>query len=466
MRFVMTGLSTPQNNIYLAGSLPALFAKTATPIIMVMGVNGLFTVVDAYFLGAYVGADALTAVTLMFPLYMLLVALATLVSNGFASIFARLVGGGDQHEARTVFAQAIQLALIVCMALIVLFLVFGNALSLMAANGDTALAGMGYTYISVLVLCSPLGFVLSINIAAMRSQGLLTAMTAIMLMSAFLNITFNYLFIVILGGGVAGSAWGTVLAEFCAILAVLLYWQRTYRNAGPRPGLIGSGWSHWGELLALGAPSSLGYIGLSLSAGLTLYCLQLWAGDTYPATAGAFGIITRLITFSFLPLLGLSMAFQTIAGNNYGARMAMRTDRSIILAIFLALIYCVGVEITFLFTRHQIGFIFVDDYAIVSEIARILPYTVITMIIFGPMMMIGCYFQAIGDAPRAALLGLSRTYLFALPLTFLLPFWFGEPGIWYAGIAAELLVLMTTALVLAHRQRAGGNRWGLFEAGR
>ena len=56
----MTGLSTPDENIYLAGSLPALFAKTATPIIVVMGVNGLFTVVDAYFLGAYVGADALT----------------------------------------------------------------------------------------------------------------------------------------------------------------------------------------------------------------------------------------------------------------------------------------------------------------------------------------------------------------------------------------------------------------------
>jgi hypothetical protein len=57
----------------------------------------------------------------------------------------------------------------------------------MAANGDTALAGMGYTYISVLVLCSPLVFVLSINIAAMRSEGLLTAMTAIMLMSALLE---------------------------------------------------------------------------------------------------------------------------------------------------------------------------------------------------------------------------------------------------------------------------------------
>jgi Na+-driven multidrug efflux pump len=130
------------------------------------------------------------------------------------------------------------------------------------------------------------------------------------------------------------------------------------------------------------------------------------------------------------------MAFQTIAGNNYGARMAMRTDRSIILAIFLALIYCVGVEITFLFTRHQIGFIFVDDYAIVSEIARILPYTVITMIIFGPMMMIGCYFQAIGDAPRAALLGLSRTYLFRLA----------------ADLPAAVLVRRTGDLVRRHRR--------------
>jgi len=460
----MTGSSTPEENIYLAGSLPALFARTATPIIVVMGVNGLFTVVDAYFLGAYVGADALTAVTLMFPLYMLLVALSTLVSNGFASVFARLIGGGERDRAHTVFAQAVQLALVVCAILIALFLLFGNALSLMAANGDAGLAGMGYTYISILILCSPLVFVLSISIASLRSEGLLTAMAAITLMSALLNITFDYLFIVQLGAGVAGSAYGTVLAQFCAMAAVLIYRSRSGSKSGSRRGVHGFGYNHWGELLALGAPSSLGYIGLSLSAGLTLYCLQLWAGETYAATAGAFGIITRLITFSFLPLLGLSMAFQTIAGNNFGAKLAARTDRSIILALVMALIYCVTVELIFLFARSEIGFIFIDDSAIVGEIARILPYTVMVMFIFGPLMMIGSYFQAIGDAPRAALLGLSRTYLFALPLTFALPFWFGEPGIWYAGIVAEMLVLITTVLVLMHRSKSRGNRWGLLEA--
>jgi vacuolar-type H+-ATPase subunit I/STV1 len=136
------------------------------------------------------------------------------------------------------------------------------------------------------------------------------------------------------------------------------------------------------------------------------------------------------------------MAFQTIAGNNYGARLPARTDGSIKLALLLALVYCVTVELVFLSTRSRIGYIFIRDDAIVGEIARILPFVVFTMFIFGPVMMIGSYFQAIGDAPRAALLGLSRTYMFALPLTFMLPFWFGEPGIWYAGIVAELLVMI------------------------
>jgi putative MATE family efflux protein len=460
----MTGLSTPHDNIYLAGPLPALFARTATPIIVVMGVNGLFTVVDAYFLGVYVGADALTAVTLMFPLYMLLVALSTLVSNGFASVFARLVGGGDRDRAHIVFAQAVQLALVVCAVLIALFLMAGNNLSLMAANGNAALAGMGYTYISILILCSPLVFVLSINIAALRSEGLLTAMAAITLMSALLNILFDYLFIVELGAGVAGSAYGTVLAQLCAMTAVILYRKSTASGTPARRMRLWPGSGHWRELLALGAPSSLGYIGMSLSAGLTLYCLQLWAAETYAATAGAFGIITRLITFTFLPLLGLSMAFQTIAGNNYGARLPARTDGSIKLALMLALVYCVTVELVFLSTRSRIGYIFIRDDVIVGEIARILPFVVFTMFIFGPVMMIGSYFQAIGDAPRAALLGLSRTYMFALPLTFMLPFWFGEPGIWYAGIVAELLVMITAMLVLMHRKRRTGKRWGLLEA--
>lgn len=80
------------SNQYTNGPVTQVFIKTAAPIILMMLVNGSFTVVDAYFLGAFVGADALTAVTSMFPLFMLLVALSSLVSTGFASVMARFTG--------------------------------------------------------------------------------------------------------------------------------------------------------------------------------------------------------------------------------------------------------------------------------------------------------------------------------------------------------------------------------------
>lgn len=449
------------SNIYLKGSLPFLFAKTATPIIVVMGVNGLFTLVDAYFLGVYVGADALTAVTLMFPLYMLLIALSTWISNGFSSIFARLLGADEQVAAKELFGQALVLSLLVCGVLIGIFLLGGDRLTLWASNGSTELAGMGYTYISILIFCAPLVFVLAINIDALRCEGLLPAMAAITLTSAILNIVFDYIFIAKFGWGVAGSAYGTVAAQICSMMAVLMYRQKT--GGSEDRVVLPRRWHYFGELLALGAPSSLGYLGISLSAGLTLYCLQLWAGNSYEATAGAFGIITRLMTFAFLPLLGLSMAFQTIVGNNFGAKSWARSNTTLKLALVLAFTYCVLVELTFLATRFDIGFVFVDDVEIIREIARILPYAVMLMFVFGPLMMIGTYFQAIGEAGHAALLGLSRTYLFALPLTFALPFWFGEPGIWYAGILAEICVLMLTIAVLRNRQRRHGQRLGLLE---
>lgn len=127
------------DNIYLTTPIGPLFIKTAVPIILVMLVNGLFTVVDAYFLGQYVGADALVAITLIFPLYIFLIALTTLVSGGFSSIYARQIGAADPAAAAT-FTSAIQLSLAVCGVLFIVFALQGGQLTHWIAQGDTNLA--------------------------------------------------------------------------------------------------------------------------------------------------------------------------------------------------------------------------------------------------------------------------------------------------------------------------------------
>ena len=437
----------PVSNMFTSGPLVPLFLRTAAPIILVMGINGAFAVVDAYFLGVYVGARAVIAVTLMFPLYMMLVALSTLVSNGFSALYAQALGAGDGLRAHALLGSALQLALVVSFVLMGLFMLFGAPMAIRVAAGDVGLADTGHLYLAILVFGSPLGFLGAIGVDALRAQGRMGPMAAIMLMAAVLNIGFDALLVVGLGQGVAGSAIGTLLSQLCAGLAVV-----AVRRGQPRPVVWPMRPAYWGRLLALGAPSSLGYIGLSLSAAVTLVAIQIWGGAQFNAIAGAFGIISRLMTFAFLPLLGLSMAFQTITANVYGAGQRVRVRAALRVAVGIGLTYGVCVQVVYLLGAPRLGAVFVDDPQIVAQVARILPITTATMFLFGPLMMVATHFQAIGDAPRAGLLGLSRTYLFGLPLTLLLPLVWGEIGIWLAGPVAECLVLGLTVWVLWRRR--------------
>lgn len=457
-------MSDIPNNRFLEAPIGLTYAGTALPIIFVMGMNGLLTVADALFLGHYVGPDALAAVTLMFPIYMLIVALATLVSSGMSSLLARHLGGRQLPEARAVFAGAHGLALLAGALLIVLFLLFGRRFALLAAAGSPPLADLGLVYLGITVLFSPLLFVLSVNSDALRNEGRVGFMAAMSLLVSLANIALNYVLIAHLELGVAGSAYGTVLAQALAFAIILAF---RVRGATPlrwstlrRQSLFHA----WGRILALGAPQSLNFIGLSLGSAAIIAALQMVDAPGYDQTVSAYGIITRVITFAFLPLLGLSHAMQTITGNNYGAALWHRSDGSLRFALLSALVYCAAVQLVVTLFPEPIGRAFVDDPATVSEVARILPIMTLLFTISGPMMMIAMHFQAIGDAKRAGLLGLSKPYLFALPLTFLLAFIFGEAGIWSAGPAAELCLLILTATVLAHTARRQRLRWGLFAA--
>ncbi|MEO8530571.1 MAG: MATE family efflux transporter, partial [Deltaproteobacteria bacterium] len=171
-------MSNTTSNLFLNGKIGPLYAKTALPIILVMSMNGLLAVVDALFLGHYVGAQALAAVTLMFPLYMLIVAVSTLVSGGMSSILARRMGANQIDQARVVFAGAHGLALMASGVLIVFFALFGARLAGLAAGGSDDLAALGLVYLRIMVMASPLAFALSLNADALRNEGRVGFMAA------------------------------------------------------------------------------------------------------------------------------------------------------------------------------------------------------------------------------------------------------------------------------------------------
>ncbi|MCG8492915.1 MAG: hypothetical protein MI743_14945, partial [Sneathiellales bacterium] len=234
-------------NMYLNTPLGILFLKTATPIILIMMTNGLFTVIDGWFVGMFVGADALSAVTMVFPLFMILIALGTLVSTGFASVFARMLGAGKYQEGAEAMSSALVLSAVICAFLIAFFALFGERLVLEIANGSAPLAEMGHTYISLTILFSPLFFILSLLSDSYRCQGKLGPMTLFTVLATLLNAFFNYLLIVEFNMGVAGSAYGTALAQICAGILSLGYMYSNSDVLKFKPRKLSGLFSHWRE---------------------------------------------------------------------------------------------------------------------------------------------------------------------------------------------------------------------------
>ncbi|MCB1430002.1 MAG: polysaccharide biosynthesis C-terminal domain-containing protein, partial [Nitratireductor sp.] len=295
-------MSSAEKNPFLQGTLPGLFVRTAAPILLVMATNGLVNIADAWYLGRYTGQPALTAVTIVFPLYLVMIALATLVGGGMASMLARALGADEEEQARIVFSSANWLALIAAIIVAAVFQLFGTWTTLALSGGNAMLADAGHTYLEILVWGSPVFFVLSVNGDAFRCEGRMNLVAAIALLVNAANIAFNYVLIARLGYGVAGAATGTVLAQCTALVFAASIRRRD-------KGILACQRLKWrlgsmeaSRILALGAPQSLTFLGLSVHASAVLFMLQQHAGDSYSATVAAYGIVSRIMTFLYLPM--------------------------------------------------------------------------------------------------------------------------------------------------------------------
>jgi len=205
----MSKAGVRSDNVFTTGWLPGVFVRTALPIILIMSISGIYVVVDAWFLGVYAGPEALSAVTLIFPMMMLLLALQTLVSNGMASVLSRQLGAGDRDLAASTFSAAHVLAGCVVLVLYALFFTCGDWAIRAAAGSATGVAAKATAFINIAILFAPVSFVLSLNIDALRCEGRIGFMTAVTVSATLLNILFNWMFMGLLGWGVAGSAAGS-----------------------------------------------------------------------------------------------------------------------------------------------------------------------------------------------------------------------------------------------------------------
>lgn len=450
----MSSRPSPDNR-FLQDPPGRVFVANALPMMFIMLMNGLLNITDAVFLGHFVGADAMAAIGIIFPVIMVLTALSTLVSGGMSSLLARQLGAGDTGAAGATLARAHGLALAVSGFVLAAFLLAGQAVTRQLAAADEAIAGMAFTYLAIIVFTCPLQFALGLHADVWRNEGRAGLVALLSVGVTLANIALNYVLIRHVGLGVAGSALGTVLAQAMG-LGLLLWLRLRGRGVVPLQALVSHRWrGGWSGMAALGAPLSLSFIGMALVSACVILSLRLTAGEAYAGTVAAYGIVTRVLGFAYLPSMALALALQSITGNNWGAGKRDRVRILLRIALSSAIAYCLCAEAVFLAGARMIGAAFIGDPGIAAEVANILRPMAVFYLLTGPVLVLALYFQSIGEPQRAALLTLSKPFLLLPAFISAFAVFRGADSIWFAfplsdGIMALIAIAILVPVLRVH----------------
>ncbi|PKF81458.1 MATE family efflux transporter [Vibrio sp. vnigr-6D03] len=417
-----------------------LFMQTAIPICIGMLVIGLYNLVDGIFIARWVGADAIGAVSMVFPMQMLIASVGAMISSGTAAILTRLIGEGKLSDAGNVAGNAVFLTA----TLSVIFFVIGwqhldAVLDFLAVS--RTFYDQAFQYAQPIVLTAIVAMMLPVFGDVFRAEGKAQIMMLLMLTSSVLNIVLDYLFIVVMKWGVSGAAWATVLSQVVS-LSIGIYMYLKGKT------LVRFSFQFnvrlWGSIAALGVPVLVAQMGMAIQTGLVNFQFTEIASKDW---ISAYGILGRLSIFIILPMIAMLIAFQTICGFNLGAKAMDRVQQSIKVALTTMVAYSSFVTLLLITVPEWLMGVFTTEQELISYGKIIIFATIWGLPLAGINMLATGFYQAKGNAKLATMYSLLRVVFIMSPLLFILPYFFDLEGVFLAIVASDILAAGITLLL-------------------
>jgi putative MATE family efflux protein len=311
------------------GSIGSLLWSFSLPAIIGMSVNALYNIVGRIFVGRGIGALAIAATTVAFPLMIIIMAVSILVGVGATALISIRLGEDKKEAAEKIAANAITMIILLSAIFAALFFVFTEqVLTICGASPEVMPYARDYT--QIIMLGAVFGsFSMGVN-NFIRAEGNPKMAMYTQLLGAAANIALNYLFIFPLGWGIKGSALATILAQLLSSLWVLSYYLRGKSLVKLRLANFRPSWPILSSMMAIGFAPFAMQIASSIQQVILNKTLMAYSGDL---ALSAIGIIMSIATMLFMPVLGLAQGAQPIIGFNYGARQYQRVAKTWKLAV-------------------------------------------------------------------------------------------------------------------------------------
>ena len=436
-----------------------LVPKVSLPIMISMIVQAMYNVVDSIFVARF-NPYALTAVSLAYPVQMLMIALSTGMGVGISSLLSRKLGAGMRAEARRTAWNGFLIEAAGC----VLFMLVGLLLAktamgvLVSENLKNAenIREMGISYLSIVTIFSQGIFMAILFERMLQATGNTVNAMLTQLAGAITNIILDPIMIFGLLGfpklGIAGAAAATVIGQYVsAVLGFILNQKKNpeltlnRRDFAVDRVLLGG-------ILAVGLPSTvMQAIGSVMNVGLNGLLSGFEQGN---AAVNVLNVYFKLQSFIFMPVFGLGSGMIAIVGYNYGARNRQRVYEAVKVSLtWAASILVVGMLIFQLFPGALMSIFDSDAEPEVARQMRELGVVALRTIswCFVPAAIgitLSNVFQAVGRGTYSMIMSICRQLLVLLPTAWLLKTVFGTvDAVWWCFVIAEGFSLVLCLLL-------------------
>ncbi|MBG76383.1 MAG: Multidrug export protein MepA [Alphaproteobacteria bacterium MarineAlpha5_Bin12] len=336
-----------------------LLKKVAIPASIGTVFQTLYNIVDTFFAGK-ISPEALSALAKSFPIYFIIIAVGIGLGVASTALMANSIGEGNKNKASMYLAQNIILTLIV--AIIITFLglnISSTILELMGSNQKNI--NLTLKYLDIIFYGSFIVFIQFAINSSLNAQGDTKSYRNVLIVSFFLNIFLNPLFIFGYGifpaMGISGIAFATIFTQFLGTLYLIYKVYKTELKEFLKINCFIPKKEFIISLLKQAVPISFGMITISIGVFIILY----FVGTFGEYAIAGYGTAIRFEQILLLPIFGLNTAVLSIAGQNFGAKNYSRVKETYYKALTIGCGFMVFGGILILLSSNYIVGLFTDN---------------------------------------------------------------------------------------------------------
>ena len=423
--------------------------KFAIPAIITSIVAAVYNIVDTAFIGMLDDTLAMAAVSVIFPLIILINAIGQMIGVGAASYIARLLGAKQKKQADKVATTGIIISFIVG-GIVTLFMLIFLEPVLKILGATEAVLPYALVYATPIAIGASLPIIMPTLGAIIRAEGSVKFASISIAISAVLNIILDPIFMFQLDMGVFGAALATVLSQCVSVIILMTYFIIKKSTLEFKISNFSLNKKIYSQIFNVGIATFLTQALISISTGLINVQAQVY-GDELIAS---YGIVLKLSALILMIVFGYNQGFQPIASYNYGAKNYTKLKKAIKISVINITIFCTLSTIFFMVFASQAISLFTKDPLVIEFGTKALRTMIIMYPLVGVTILYGVLYQSMGKVKEALLVGCARQGIFFIPIISILPRILGINGIYYAQAVADIfsIVLVVILAIITSRE--------------